>query len=70
MLFFISLTNTVRSYAIANAGIKPIWDAGNHLFRLQIDQYPELQTKIIGGMLNAIENMRYTQIVYVMTNLY
>jgi len=48
-----------RSYASACAGVKPIWDAGNNLFRQQVDNYPELHTKLITGLLKAIESIRH-----------
>lgn len=48
-----------RSYALQNTGVKVIWDAGNEIFRRQLEQLPEVLLRITAGLLASVESHRY-----------
>ena len=41
-----------------NTGVKVIWDIGNEIFRLQLEQQTLVLNKIMVGMLSAVEKYR------------
>lgn len=51
-----------RSYALQQPSVKLIWDLGNDFFRRRLDNFPQVQEKIISALLSAMENFRYATV--------
>jgi hypothetical protein len=47
-----------RSYALQHSGVKVIWDAGNEIFKKQLEAQPEILHRIISGLLGTVESYR------------
>lgn len=47
-----------RSYALQHPGVKVIWDAGNEIFKKQLEAQPEILHRIISGLLGTVESYR------------
>lgn len=47
-----------RSYALQHAGVKVIWDAGNDIFKRQLEQLADVLGRIIAGLLASVESYR------------
>jgi len=52
-----------RTYVIQNSNIKSIWDMGLQIFRVQIASTPDVEKKVVSGILQLIENERNGQSV-------
>ena len=48
-----------RSYALQNTGVKVIWEAGNDIFRQQLEQCPEVLQRVTAGLLACVEAIRW-----------
>jgi hypothetical protein len=55
----LSLSYQYSGYALQTAGIRTLWDMGNDVFRYQLEQCPELLDRILTGLLETVENIRY-----------
>jgi hypothetical protein len=56
---YLSLSYPYSGYALQTAGIRTLWDMGNDVFRYQLEQCPELLDRILTGLLETVENIRY-----------
>ena len=47
-----------RTYVIQTSGVKSLWDAGLQLYRTHLEQLPEVENKMVQGLLRLIEEER------------
>jgi len=52
-----------RTYVIQNASIKSIWDMGLQIFRTQIASIPEVEKKLVSGIIQLVQEERNGQVV-------
>jgi len=47
-----------RNYALQHSGVKVIWEAGNDVFRRQLENFPQVINRITVGLIAAVEGHR------------
>jgi len=50
-----------RSYALS-AGVKMIWDAGNEMFKMELEKQPDVIARIISGLLATVDSHRQGEV--------